>query len=973
MPKTYTSDREWIKELLTYEDKSGSPSGGKHKNYGYNRTEAPKFKNIEEAVDYFVENDLPFIKQQYPGDIIERAKAGDYIFNTGKDPKLYSVNQYLNDNKDTVDKNDLDYINSNRSNIKDAMVDGVVGFKYGDPADSIKINELYDKYVRSIPNKQRVSNLDDARNFYYQNTNVGSGSFKATWEGRTNKYGGYTGKQTKGREVTENPTADIINNDMPKDNIKGTLKKEEQLTIGDRTINITDGYGIRGKDFKNREGQHSTGIDITTDNKRVISLTDGVVEVASLQGSPTLVGTDKEKSGGYYLIIKNDDGTRSQYMHLDAMTPDEQKNIIGKKIKRGDDLGGYGIGSGSGTGPHVKYRVFTGEIGTQSASHIDPSTYISGNNEPPSPPKQNLIVGEDEEGKFVETLINKGTENEKYVKEYVKGAEQLGIRTIGDTEYVVKGYTDDNSVLQTEYLSPSKSNKIGLKKENKTKLYKREINNVISNGITNESQEKARSIAETAREDFESSTDLDKREKEQLSFQISREYYRKVAAPKLQEQTKKLKEYETKKLFDLKNEYSNTNNKEEKQKIGEQIKIEQRKFDKIVKKDKDINRQIKAFELTTKLSGSSYNTSSDKNDFLSKELLQFKEYENLINKPFEQDIVDIGTEYNKKLIEEEEAKNTAVNNVKSDNGTVGGTNKTEFNTATTKNPLTGTNDKKEDPDNLENESEDYDKSGKDYYDKDYLEEQLAEVQKQLSNSKKAEEFTPDLSALESKDKYGNLIAQAGDLGAGIIGLQGAMEEVPVYNKGERFNQYTEEAYNQRNMGLSAEESGLRKQLAERGFGYDVKNIRRLSGGSAGVALGNLGRASSGLQNRYAQIAAEDSAVRRMNQQRFDRSAMADESFNRRKFEDSFKTTMLNKEMGAQLVRDKMKNMNERAQFEKQYGEGSIYNEISKEVLTGKQYNNHALKMAEQYQKQKAEDYLSDRQKRIESDLKKANK
>jgi len=200
-----------------------------------------------------------------------------------------------------------------------------------------------------------------------------------------------------------------------------------------------------------------------------------------------------------------------------------------------------------------------------------------------------------------------------------------------------------------------------------------------------------------------------------------------------------------------------------------------------------------------------------------------------------------------------------------------------------------------------------------------------------------------------------------------------MEEVPVYNKGERFNQYTEEAYNQRNMGLSAEESGLRKQLAERGFGYDVKNIRRLSGGSAGVALGNLGRASSGLQNRYAQIAAEDSAVRRMNQQRFDRSAMADESFNRRKFEDSFKTTMLNKEMGAQLVRDKMKNMNERAQFEKQYGEGSIYNEISKEVLTGKQYNNHALKMAEQYQKQKAEDYLSDRQKRIESDLKKANK
>jgi len=759
---------------------------------------------------------------------------------------------------------------------------------------------------------------------------------------------------------------------MPKEE---TLKKQQKVVIGDRTINITDGYGIRGKDFKNREGQHSTGIDITTDNERVISLTDGVVEVAALQGSPTLVGTDKEKSGGYYLIIKNDDGTRSQYMHLDAMTPDEQKNIIGKKIKRGDDLGGYGIGSGSGTAPHVKYRVFTGEVGTQSASHIDPSTYISGNNELTSPPKQKHIIGSDEKGNYVETLVDVGSDNERYIKDYVGGAEQLGLRTIGDSEYIVKGYTDDKGVLQTEYFSfvERGSQKNKLKKENKLNLYKREINDVISNGITNESQEKARSIALTANEDFESFTDLNKREKEQLSFQVQREYYRKVAAPKLQEETKKLKEYEAKKLFDLKNEYSNTNNKEEKQKIGEQIKIEQKKFDKIVQKDTNINRQIKAFELTTKLSGSSYNTDSDKNDILSKELTQFKEYENLLNQPFEQDIVDIATEYNKKLRVEEEAKNTAVNNAKLDNGTTGGTKKSKVDLEKTNNALTGTDDPIPNPDDIKDKSEDYDESGKDYYDKDYLEEQLAEVKKQLSNSKKAEEFTPDLSALESKDKYGNLIAQAGDLGAGIIGLQGAMEEVPVYNKGDRFNQYTEEAYNQRNMGLSSEESGLRKQLAERGFGYDVKNIRRLSGGSAGVALGNLGRASSGLQNRYAQIAAEDSAVRRMNQQRFDRSAMADESFNRRKFEDSFKTTMLNKEMGAQLVRDKMKNMNERAQFEKQYGEGSIYNEISKEVLTGKQYNNHALKMAEQYQKQKAEDYLSDREEQIKTKLEKANK
>ena len=56
-------------------------------------------------------------------------------------------------------------------------------------------------------------------------------------------------------------------------------------------------------------------------------------------------------------------------------------------------------------------------------------------------------------------------------------------------------------------------------------------------------------------------------------------------------------------------------------------------------------------------------------------------------------------------------------------------------------------------------------------------------------------------------------------------------------------------------------------------------------------------------------------------------------------------------MGAQLVRDKMKNMQERQMFEKQYGKGSIYDELSREMLIGKQYYNQALKMSQHYQKE----------------------
>lgn len=256
----------------------------------------------------------------------------------------------------------------------------------------------------------------------------------------------------------------------------------------------------------------------------------------------------------------------------------------------------------------------------------------------------------------------------------------------------------------------------------------------------------------------------------------------------------------------------------------------------------------------------------------------------------------------------------------------------------------------------------------DYKDKDYLQKQIDEIDSQLSDLENVEEFTPDLSMLDNNEnRYGNLISMAGDLGAGIMGLKGAMEEVPIYEKGEMFNAYTDEAYRQRNMGLTGEEMGLRKQLAERGFGYDVKNIRRLAGGSAGVALGNLGRAASTLQTRYGQIAAEDSAVRRINQQRFDRAALSDENFNRRKFEDSFKVAMLNKEMGAQLVRDKMKNMHERQMFEKQYGKGSIYDELSREMLASKQENTHALKMAQKYQADKQKAWLEDRKNRLQKE------
>jgi hypothetical protein len=152
------------------------------------------------------------------------------------------------------------------------------------------------------------------------------------------------------------------------------LKQSETVKVGGNTITVTDPYGIRS--FEGRENQHSTGIDMVTSSGKVVAMMDGVIETVKLEGDGSVITPVQGSKAGYYLVVKNSDGTKAQYMHLDPMSPEEMKSLAGKKIKRGDEIWGYQTGSGSITGPHVKYRVYTGKSGYNS--HIDPSAYIRG-------------------------------------------------------------------------------------------------------------------------------------------------------------------------------------------------------------------------------------------------------------------------------------------------------------------------------------------------------------------------------------------------------------------------------------------------------------------------------------------------------------------------------------------------------------------------------------------------------------------
>lgn len=204
------------------------------------------------------------------------------------------------------------------------------------------------------------------------------------------------------------------------------------------------------------------------------------------------------------------------------------------------------------------------------------------------------------------------------------------------------------------------------------------------------------------------------------------------------------------------------------------------------------------------------------------------------------------------------------------------------------------------------------------------ETEFADAKKELEDYRSVgqDEFVHDYDPDYGSDTNGidNLI----DAGRGVIGMIGATEEIPEYQRGAMFSEAMGDAQRMKNEGLSSEELNVRKNFAERGYAYDIKNINRAAGGSAGVALGNMGRATSQLQDQYAKIAATDEAVRRGNQGAFRNMALKDEGINRQIFQDDFKVAMANKEAGAGLVQDVLKNIQERGDYNKMYGKGSIY-------------------------------------------------
>lgn len=174
-------DTSWIKKILDYEALHGSPTGTGLSNWGYNSRNP---KTIDEAIDFYKKDFLPKVQQYAPG---LRERAGDFIYNAGRDPRIYMLDQYL---RTVGDKTGL----ANRGSYNIDMNKNPEAWAKMSPTFEAEWNKYKDQ-ISSLPIDQQIGFLDKGRDFYYQNINQVNGkpsaAYNATWKPRLGIFGQY--------------------------------------------------------------------------------------------------------------------------------------------------------------------------------------------------------------------------------------------------------------------------------------------------------------------------------------------------------------------------------------------------------------------------------------------------------------------------------------------------------------------------------------------------------------------------------------------------------------------------------------------------------------------------------------------------------------------------------------------------------------------------------------------------------------
>ena len=188
-------------------------------------------------------------------------------------------------------------------------------------------------------------------------------------------------------------------------------------------------------------------------------------------------------------------------------------------------------------------------------------------------------------------------------------------------------------------------------------------------------------------------------------------------------------------------------------------------------------------------------------------------------------------------------------------------------------------------------------------------------------------------------KLGGLAEYLPDVFKATLGLAGANKELPEFEVPSYFTDYQRRMQELSQQGLTAEELGTGMRNAERAYAYDVNNIERFSGGRPGVALSNLGRATTSYQDALGDINLADAQMRRQNLGQYGNVLGQRLNLDQGIFNTKYNEAMQSKMAGAQLAADALSQIDERQQYNKFYGDNSTYGKYMQSLQEGQEYQN----------------------------------
>lgn len=228
-----------------------------------------------------------------------------------------------------------------------------------------------------------------------------------------------------------------------------------------------------------------------------------------------------------------------------------------------------------------------------------------------------------------------------------------------------------------------------------------------------------------------------------------------------------------------------------------------------------------------------------------------------------------------------------------------------------------------------------------------------------------EDFGEDPDAGNKEGNVINVLTQAAldtgniiDIVRGTIGLKGAMEELPEYERPDAWKEHLSNVEILSQEGLSPEEEGLFEQDVANQYATESEQIRGISGGRAGVALSNIGQASRRAMSSRRRLMGLDEQVQRQYTSELSGLLSRDLGIDYNNFGREFNVAAQNKMSAAQLANQSIQSLIDRREYERTYGEGSEYEKLMEAQREELELSNEYMKASMDWMANNMESYDS---------------